>query len=324
MKNKIHILLLISILNILLLTACEGISQKQYFLKPDSYKNTSKIKDNDETIKIATFSDAENGNLGQIIVLALEDAGFTIEDKSQTIGSSTLLRETYQQKLADITIEYTGNAMFQMENEGNSVWQDYEKGYETAREFFKYKYNIDMLHPVSAKNSELLVVTKEFSDENEIKDMWDFSSYVNNGGDIVLSAYEYWTKCEQGLTAFEKVYGFSIPTNNIITKDISLNDLVDGKNGLNCAIVFTTEGKIEELGLVIIDDPESVSPIFSPAPMIDSRTLEKHPEIEEILTPIFKSLETEDLIQMNYKHQSQGMTCKEIAQEYLLEKGFIQ
>ena len=103
-----------------------------------------------------------------------------------------------------------------------------------------------------------------------------------------------------------------------------MNDLVDGKNGLNCAIVFTTEGKIEELGLVIIDDPESVSPIFSPAPMIDSRTLEKHPEIEEILTPIFKSLETEDLIQMNYKHQSQGMTCKEIAQEYLLEKGFIQ
>lgn len=169
MKNKIHILLLISILNILLLTACEGISQKQYFLKPDSYKNTSKIKDNDETIKIATFSDAENGNLGQIIVLALEDAGFTIKDKSHTIGSSTLLRETYQQKLADITIEYTGNAMFQMENEGNSVWQDYEKGYETAREFFKYKYNIDMYTLLVQKIQNCWLLLKNFPMKMKLK-----------------------------------------------------------------------------------------------------------------------------------------------------------
>lgn len=323
MKDKIHIFLLISVFNISLLTACESSSPKQYFYEPVSYEKTSKNTNDNETIKIATFSDAECGNLGQIIVLALENAGFTVEDKNQTIGSSTLLRETYQQKLADITIEYTGNAMFQMENQNNPVWQDYQKGYETARDFFKSNYNIDMLHPVSAKNSELFVITKEFSEQNEIQDMWDFSSYINSGGNIILSTYEYWSKCDQGLLAFEEVYNFSIPRGNIITKDVSLNDLIEKKKGLNCSLVFTTEGKIEEFGLVVIEDPEGVAPIFSPSPMIDSKTLEKYPEIEEILTPIFQSIEIEDLIKMNNKHESQGISCKEIAQEYLLEKGFI-
>lgn len=323
MKNRSLILLLIFIIAISLLTACtQGTEQSSngFCLA----NNTTRPRNKSDPIKIATLSDAESGNLGQIIALALEDAGFDIIDENQTIASSTLLRETYQQNLADITIEYTGNAMYQMNNEGHPVWQDYNTGYEAARDYFKSNYNVDMLHPVKAKNSELLAVTHEFSEENNIKDMWDFADYVNNGGEIVLSTYNYWLKIDHGLPAFEEVYGFKIPKSNIITRDTDLKDLLDGKKRLNCAMVFTTEAQIEELGLYIIEDPENVSPIYSPAPIISSEVLNAHPEIEDILTPIFQSIDLEDLIKMNNKHQSLGVASRDVASEFLVEKGFIE
>lgn len=276
-----------------------------------------------DPIKVATMTDAEGGNLGKIIVLALQDAGYEVEDETQTLGSTSLLRDVMTQKQADITVNYTGNGMYWMEDEGNPDWQDYQKGYEKVRDFDR-ENGLEWITPAPANNSELLAVTQEFADENNIKDMHDFADYINNGGEIKLFTYEYWLEFDQGLPGFEKIYGFEIPEENILTGDIDLTELAKGTDGLNCAMVFTTDGRIEELGLYVIEDPEHIPPVYSPAPILTSETFEKYPEIADILNPIFESISTEDLVSMNCKSQSQGMPCEDVAREYLQENGFIK
>ena len=325
MKKKI-----VSILMIMAMaaTAATGCGSKDSVTQADKEKKEEKdvtsCPNEGDPIKVATMTDAEGGNLGKIIVLALEDAGYEVEDETQTLGSTTLLRDVETQKQADITVNYTGNGMYLMENEGDPAWQDYTKGYEKIRDFDKKENGLEWLTPAPANNSELLAVTKEFADENDIEDMYDFADYINNGGKIKLFTYEYWLEFEQGLPGFEKTYGFEIPEENILTGDIELTELAKGTDGLNCAMVFTTDGRIEELGLYVMKDPVGIPPVYSPAPIATSEVMEKYPEIADVLNPIFEGISTEDLVSMNCKSQSQGMPCEDVAKEYLESKGFLK
>ncbi len=52
--------------------------------------------------------------------------------------------------------------------------------------------------------------------------------------------------------------------------------------------------------------------------------LEKHPDIETILKPIFESLNLVTLQTLNARIQVEGLDAKEVAREYLKEKGFLK
>ena len=317
MKKRMVSVLLITAMAAAMVVGC-GSSNKSGGKKESSCPNEG------DPIKVATMTDAEGGNLGKIIVEALENAGYEVDDQTNTLGSTTLLRDVETQKQADITVNYTGNGMYWMEEEDDPAWREYDKGYEKIKKWDKENNGLEWLTPAPANNSELLAVTKEFAEENNIKDMNDFARYINDGGEIKLFTYEYWLEFDQGLPGFEKTYGFTIPEDHILTGDIDLTELAKGTDGLNCAMVFTTDGRIEELGLYVIEDPEHIPPVYSPAPIVTEETLEKYPEIADILNPIFESIETSDLVSMNCESQSKGVPCEDVAKEYLEKNGFLK
>lgn len=316
--KKMIALMLVAAMTMVAMVGCGGGSNG------NTSETATEIKNEGDPIKVATMTDAEGGNLGQIIVLALKNAGFEVEDETQTLGSTSILRDVETQKQADITVNYTGNGMYITETETDEAWHDYQAGYEKIRDYDEAENGIVWLTPAKANNSEMIAVTKAFAEENNITDMNDFARYVNEGGEVKLATYEYWLEFDQGLPGFEKTYGFKIPEENIVIGDIDLTELAKGTDGINCQMVFTTDGRIEGLDLFVVDDPEHIPPIYSPAPIVVKETLDKYPEIAEVLNPIFEQMTTEDLISMNNKSQAEGASCEEVAREYLEVKGFLK
>lgn len=315
MKKPISIILSLTIA----LGMMAGCSQKE--AKKEEAKE---IVNPDKPISVATMTDTEGGVLGKMVVLALKENGFKVEDKTNTLGSTKLVREVAVKKQADITINYTGNGMYIMGADGEPEWKDLEKGYEKIKEFDKKENNLDWLRPAKANNTELLAVTKEFADKNKIVDMNDFARYVNEGGEIKIATPAYWLQHDSGLIGLEKAYGFKIKEEQLVIGEKAEKQVASGTADINCTMVFTTDGILDELGLYVIKDPKKVPPVYAPTPIVNGETLEKYPQIEEILNPIFESLETEGLSKLNGKVLSQGANPEDVASEYLKSKGFIK
>ena len=89
-------------------------------------------------------------------------------------------------------------------------------------------------------------------------------------------------------------------------------------------MAYGTDGPLAALGLVIMDDPRGVQPIYAPAPIIRDEVLAKNPEIRAILAPVFKALDGPTLQMLNAKIQLEGQDAKKVAGDFLKAKGLIK
>ena len=89
-------------------------------------------------------------------------------------------------------------------------------------------------------------------------------------------------------------------------------------------MAYGTDGALAALGLVIMEDPQGIQPIYAPAPVVRADVLTRYPGIKDALTPIFRSLDTSTLQMLNARIAIEGQDTKQVAVTYLKAKGFIR
>ena len=95
-------------------------------------------------------------------------------------------------------------------------------------------------------------------------------------------------------------------------------------SGVNAAMAYGTDGAIAALGLVVLDDPKGIQPIYAPAPVVRAATLAQYPKIRTVLEPVFKTLDGPTLQGLNAKIAVEGQDAKKVSADYLKAKGFIK
>ena len=90
------------------------------------------------------------------------------------------------------------------------------------------------------------------------------------------------------------------------------------------AMVYGTDGAISSVGLVVLEDDKSVQPVYQPAPLVREEVLKAHPQIAEVLAPIFASLDLTTLQELNGRIQVGGEPADAVAKDYLTSKGFLK
>ena len=103
-----------------------------------------------------------------------------------------------------------------------------------------------------------------------------------------------------------------------------LKALVDGTNGVNVSLVYGTDGALDQMKLMVLADPQSVPPVYLPAPVIRGPVLKRYPKIESLLKPVFESLTLETLQSLNARVAYEGREARAVAREYLVSKGFLK
>ncbi len=102
-----------------------------------------------------------------------------------------------------------------------------------------------------------------------------------------------------------------------------LKALVEMTNGVNVSLVYGTDGALDKMDLVVLDDPKSIPPVYLPAPVLQGALYEKYPEIEKPLNRLFQSLNEDNLRQLNSKVAYDGMAAETVAREYLEENELL-
>ncbi len=279
-------------------------------------------------IVVGSKIDTEGALLSQMIILLLTDNGFDVVDKSGT-GPTQVVRKAIQSGEIDIYPEYTGNGAFFFDETKSDVWNNAQQGWARVKELDFAANNIVWLKSAPANNTWAIAITGELARKEGIRSLEDLSDYVNRGGYVKLAGSEEFVTSPVALPAFQEAYGFTLKEDQLLTLSggntaQTEKAAAEGTDGVNAAMAYGTDGSLAALGLVVLSDPMNVQPVYEPAPIIRGEVLEKNPEIETILNPVFQSLDLETLQSLNAKIAFEGQAAADVARAYLVANGFLK
>lgn len=278
-------------------------------------------------IVVGSKIDTEGELLSSVIKIVLEDAGFTVEDKSQT-GTTDVVRKALLSGEIDIYPEYTGSGLIFFEGQDPATYKNPEKGYEAVAKLDLEKNGIVWLDPAKANNTWLIALDKKFAESEGLKTMSDFAAYVKAGKTVKLAGSDEFFNNPDAMPAFTETYGFSLNADQKVVFSggntaQTEKAVADGTDGVNFGMAYGTDGALADLGLTVLEDDKGAQLVYWPTPIIRKVTLDKYPEIKDLLDPVFASFDIAKLQELNARVQVNGESADAVAREYLETNGLI-
>lgn len=282
----------------------------------------------DDAVRVGSKIDTEGSLLGNIIIQVLEANGIHTTNKLQ-LGTTKVVRGAITAGEIDIYPEYTGNGAFFFSDDKDSAWKNAQAGFDKVKKLDYDQNKIVWLDPSPANNTWTIAVRQDVASAHNLKSLGDLGKYISSGGEFKLAASAEFIERPDALPAFENAYGFKLNQAQLLSlaggdTAVTIKAAAEKTSGVNAAMAYGTDGPVAALGLQTLEDPKGVQPIYAPAPIIREAALKAHPNIPDLLKPVFAPLDTKTLQGLNAKIAVDGQDAKKVAAKYLQEKGFVK
>ena len=279
-------------------------------------------------VVVSSKIDTEGGVLGNLILAVLDHAGIETENRVQ-LGATPVVRQALVAGEIDIYPEYTGNAAYFFNRAEEPIWRNAADAYAEAKKLDAEQNDLVWLTPAPANNTWGVAVRRDVAEPAGVTPFSQFGQWVAGGGNVKLAASSEFVNSAPALPAFQAAYGFTLSPEQLIVvaaghTAATIQAASNQTSGANAAMVYGTDGQIAVSNLVVLEDDKNVQPVYQPAPVIRAETLAEHPQIEELLKPVFESLTLETLQELNGKVQVDGLPAADVAQEYLTANGLLK
>ena len=269
------------------------------------------------SITVGSKEFTESHVLGQITSLALENAGAEVKDQTGISGSATV-REALETGQIDIYWDYTGTGWVNVL--GNTTENLPDDLYAAVAEA-DAKNGIAWLPAANFENTYRVAAQAGFAKENDIVTMSDLAAFVQKSPDqsVICAASEFINR-DDGLPGLESAYGFEF--SEIVELDLNL---IYTQVGQSCQFgeVFSTDARVISNDLTVIEDNDGFFVEYAGSATLRQETLDEFPAIATILAPISEALTNDEITALNGKVDNDGEDPRDVADEWLTEKGFI-
>jgi len=173
-----------------------------------------------------------------------------------------------------------------------------------------------------------VAVRKDVAKPNNLTTMSDFARWVASGGKVVLACSAEFVNSAT-LRSLQKTYGFALRPEQMIVlaggdTSATIGAAAAKTNGVNTAMVYSTDGGVSASNLQILDDDKHDQPAYAPVPIIREAVLKANPKIAEIVKPLMQSFDRATLQALNARVQIDGEPTESVAENYLNAKGFLK
>lgn len=182
------------------------------------------------------------------------------------------------------------------------------------------EHGLTPLRPARAEHGKAYAVTKAFAARAHLTTLSDLGRL---GRPVSLAAdadCAQRTDCSLGL---KEVYGIRLA--QVEPLGLGSGDTIRALTGgrVQLAQVGTTDGTLDRLGLVILQDDKSWQNAENVVPVVNTQWLEDNPKARADLDKLSAVLTTADLVALNAKVDGQRLDAAQVAAEYLEDKGLI-
>lgn len=263
--------------------------------------------------------------LAKIAVLAARVAGFEVTDMSNVPGS-VAVRALMLNGDADIVWDYTGTAWLTYLGHQEAI-ADRRRQYEAVRDADRAN-GLAWLEPARLDNTYAFAVRAQAVPElGGIARLSQLQKLPVEERTFCVDA-EFNSRPD-GFKPMLQEYGLSlgtadgVPTTNVTILDIGAVYEATARGVCNFGEVFATDGRIVSLGLKVLDDDKGFFPAYNVAPVVQTRTLEKYPQLEQIFREISARLTNSQQQQLNHRVDVDGEEPARVAFDWMRKEGLI-
>ncbi|MFG3657233.1 glycine betaine ABC transporter substrate-binding protein [Streptomyces sp. NPDC047706] len=289
-------------------------------VRPGSIGQGEPLKGADLTVTSKEFT--EQLILGAIMGIAFEAAGAEVLDRTGIQGSVGS-REAVKSGEADAVFEYTGTAWITYMGNSKPI-ADPRQQWKAVRDADR-ENGLTWLEPSTLNNTYALAMNQANAKKYGTKTLSDVAALSKSDPAAVTLCVEgEFANRADGLPGMQKAYGMNIPPSRVTQMDTGIIYTQTAKGGCTYGEVFTTDGRIKSMNLVVMEDDKKFFPNYNAAPVINTNTLEEWPAIADILDPITKKLNNSVAQSLNAKVDVDGEDPHQVALDWLVQEGFVK
>lgn len=255
--------------------------------------------------------------LGNIAYLAMKDAGADVQ--YQELAGTANVRAALMGDEFIGYYEYTGTGWLVHLGNDTPV-QGTQEQYDATKAGDLETNGIAWLDGGEFNNTYAFAVARATAEELGIETMSDVA-----GIDPMYQTFcveQEFSARPDGWIGFAETYG--LPVDNTVTLDTgAIYQVTADGNDCTFGEVFTTDGRIPALDLVVIKDDKDFFPVYQVAFTIKDSLLQEYPAIADVLNPISKALTEAAMQEMNSLVDIEGEDPEDVARTFLEENGFI-
>ncbi|MET9252154.1 glycine betaine ABC transporter substrate-binding protein [Streptomyces sp. NPDC048182] len=260
--------------------------------------------------------------LGAIMGIAFEAAGAEVLDRTGIQGSVGT-RAAVVNGDADATYEYTGTAWITYQGNSKPI-PDSRKQWEAVRAA-DAKEGLTWLPRAPMNNTYALAMNQANFRKYRTRTLSQVAELSKTDpGAVTLCVEGEFANRADGLPGLEKAYGMDIPARNITQMDTGIIYTQTAKGSCTYGEVFTTDGRIKSMNLVVMADDKKFFPIYNAAPMIRTSTMKKWPAIAGVLDPVTRALTNDVARTLNAKVDVDGEDPHQVALDWMKDRGFVK
>ena len=319
MKKKLNVLLAVMVITSLLLAACapKATPTPVPTQAPAATKAPEATKPpavEPGLIVVGSKEFTEQIILGLIAVLALQDAGFEVDDQTN-LGGTAVNREALLAGETDMYWEYTGTAWIAHLGHEDPI-TDPQECYDKVKAEDAGN-GLVWLAMAPFNNTYTLMMKQATGTELGITSISDLAEYINGGGDASLCTDQEFYARPDGFKGVEALYGFQFDEDKVVMMDpgLTYKALQDGQ--CTTAMGFATDGRIPAFGFFNLEDDKQFFPVYNPAPVIRKEILDANPGVADVLAPIAKALTTERMMELNKRVDIDEEDPEDVARDFL-------
>lgn len=271
----------------------------------------------EKKVVIASKPMTEQFIIVEMLTALIESQSDIIVEQKMGIGGGTAnIHPGMINGEIDIYPEYSGTGwLFVLKEE---LINDPEQLFSGVKEKYNSVYEIKWMEPYGFNNTFALAMDKNLSEEMKIESYSDLSSKSN---ELIFGAeYDFYER-EDGLPGLKELYLFNFK--NEVEMDIGLKyDAIKSKK-VDVINAFSTDGLLLEYNLKVLKDDKYFFPSYQGATLVRNETLKKYPELEGILKTLEGAISDDEMIYLNYLVDKENKDPKEVARNFLEEKGLI-
>lgn len=272
---------------------------------------------NEKKITVASSNFTETIILGYMYSELIEENTDIEVEQRFNLNGGIVCFNAIKSGDADMYVEYTGSILPNYLHQKIET-TDPQEVYDQASKAMKDNYNLQLSQPLGFNNTYVMAMKPDVAEKYNIHTL---SELMKVSDQLRLGCTVNFAQREDCLPLMEKTFGTSFQSVNGLEGAIRYNALAS--NEVDVIDAFSTDALIEKQGLTLIEDDIHFFPPYYAANVVRQETLDKFPELEPVLAKMEGLFDEQTMRSLNSKVDIDGIDAKDVAHEFLVEKGLI-
>ncbi|MCV7281058.1 glycine betaine ABC transporter substrate-binding protein [Mycolicibacterium flavescens] len=261
--------------------------------------------------------------LGYILEFTLAAAGADVRDLTGIVGSRST-REAQLSGQVDVAYEFTGNAWINYLGHEKPI-PDSRAQFEAVREEDLARNDMVWLEPGPMDDTYALAASRAVVERTGVRTLSQYAELVRRDPAAARTCVDTEFRARQdGFPGMAQAYGFdpARAQTPVLQVGIIYQATADATQ-CDFGEVFTTDGRIAALDLVVLTDDKQFFAHYNPSVTMKRGFYEAHPQIAEVTAPVTAALTNDAIMDMNKQVDVEGRDPSVVARDWMVAEGFV-